>query len=137
MVGSIDPRGETVRGIHWPATGRGIVWNSRRGNHLGKRPKATASTGRTYGCKRSDQTIKNSCSTAAAHIWMPGSREAARPGMTNLFSHRHCERSEAIHSCSFLLPHGLLRFARNDDIRHSGLARKGLAPSDAQLRIGE
>src|ERR1700722_10874482 len=71
MVGSIDPRCETVRGIHWPATGRGIVWNSRRGNHLGQRPKATASTGRTYGCKRSDQTIKNSCSTGAVHIWSP------------------------------------------------------------------
>src|SRR3984957_2828134 len=56
MVGSIDPRCETVRGVHWPATGRGIVWNSRRGNHLGQRPKAAASTGRTYGCKRSDQT---------------------------------------------------------------------------------
>jgi hypothetical protein len=27
---------------------------------------------------------------------------------------RHCEQSEAIHS-SFLLLHGLLRFARNDD----------------------
>src|ERR1700729_873792 len=83
MVGSIDPRGGTVRGIHWPATGRGIVWNSRRGNHLGQRPKATASTGRTYGCKRSDQTIKNSCSTGAVHIWIPGSR-FARPGMTTV-----------------------------------------------------
>jgi hypothetical protein len=58
MVGSIDPRYETVRGIHWPETGRGIVWNSRRGNHLGQRSIATASTGRTYGCKRSDQTVK-------------------------------------------------------------------------------
>src|SRR6266581_2251347 len=58
MVGSIDPRCETVRGIHWPKKGREVVWSSRRGNHLGQRPKATASTGRTYGCKRSDQTLK-------------------------------------------------------------------------------
>src|SRR6266480_481182 len=58
MVGSIDPRWETVRGIHWPKKGREVVWSSRRGNHLGQRPKATASTGRTYGCKRSDQTLK-------------------------------------------------------------------------------
>ena len=73
MVGSIDPRCETVRGIHWPNKGRGVVWNSRRGNHLGQRYKPTASTGRTYGCKRSDQTLKNSCGTGAVHIWIPGS----------------------------------------------------------------
>src|SRR5450755_1448739 len=56
MVGSIDPRCEILRGIHWHKTGRVVVWNSRRGNHLGQRSKPTASTGRTYGCKRSDQT---------------------------------------------------------------------------------
>src|ERR1700692_1974779 len=37
MVGSIDPRCETVRGTHWPKKGRGVVWSSRRGNHLGQR----------------------------------------------------------------------------------------------------
>src|SRR5258707_10873847 len=58
MVGSIDPRCETVRGTHWPNQGRVVVWSSRRGNHLGQRSIATASTGRTYGCKRSDQTRK-------------------------------------------------------------------------------
>src|SRR6266478_3355799 len=58
MVGSIDPRCETVRGTHWPKKGRVVVWSSRRGNHLGQRSKVAASTGRTYGCKRSDQTIK-------------------------------------------------------------------------------
>src|ERR1700688_2205984 len=31
----------------------------------------TASTGRTYGCKRSDQTLKNSCGTGAVHILVP------------------------------------------------------------------
>src|SRR5438445_13782574 len=31
MVGSIDPRCETVRGIHWPKKGREVVWSSRRG----------------------------------------------------------------------------------------------------------
>jgi hypothetical protein len=71
MVGSIDPRCETVRGTHWPNKGRVVVWSSRRGNHLGQRSKATASTGRTYGCKRSDQTLKNSCGTGAVHIWVP------------------------------------------------------------------
>src|SRR5579863_1901963 len=58
MVGSIDPRCETVRGTHWPKPGRVVVWSSRRGNHLGQRSRPTASTGRTYGCKRSDQTVK-------------------------------------------------------------------------------
>src|SRR5258708_25569202 len=58
MVGSIDPRCETVRGTDWPKAGRVVDWNSRRGNHLGQRFKPTASTGRTYGCKRSDLTQK-------------------------------------------------------------------------------
>src|SRR5713226_8832510 len=58
MVGSIDPRCETVRGTHWPKPGRVVVWSSRRGNHLGQRFKPTASKGRTYGCKRSDQAVK-------------------------------------------------------------------------------
>src|SRR5215470_8923709 len=58
MVGSIDPRCETSRGTHRPNPGRVVDWSSRRGNHLGQRSKSTAPTGRTYGCKRSDQTLK-------------------------------------------------------------------------------
>src|SRR5258708_21212095 len=58
MVGSIDPRCETVRGTHWPKPGRVVDWNSRCGSHLGQRFKPTGSTGRTYGCKRSDLTQK-------------------------------------------------------------------------------
>src|ERR1700730_8365781 len=58
MAGSIDPRCETIRGTHWPNTGRVVVWSSRRGNNLGQRSKSTASTGRTYECNRSDQTVK-------------------------------------------------------------------------------
>src|SRR5438034_8886302 len=38
--------------------GRVFVWSSRSGNHLGQRSKVTASTGRTYGRKRSDQTVE-------------------------------------------------------------------------------
>jgi hypothetical protein len=71
MVGSIDPRCETVRGTHWPKPARVVDWSSRRGNHLGQRFKLTASTGRTYGCKRSDLTKKASCATGAVHIWVP------------------------------------------------------------------
>ena len=40
--------------------GRSNVWNSRRGNHLGQRSCASATTGRTYGRKRSDQSTAQS-----------------------------------------------------------------------------
>src|SRR6266404_85676 len=68
MVGSIDPRCETLRGTHWPVKVAGVFGTRVAENHLGQRFKATASTGRTYGCKRSDQTLKNSCGTGAVHI---------------------------------------------------------------------
>src|SRR5258705_2743702 len=71
MVGSIDPRCETLRGTHWPVKVAGVFGTRVAENHLGQRFKATASTGRTYGCKRSDQTRKNSCGTGAVHIWVP------------------------------------------------------------------
>src|SRR6266566_5052091 len=51
-------RGPSTYGIHWPKKGREVVWSSRRGNHLGQRDKESAAKGRTYGCKRSDQTLK-------------------------------------------------------------------------------
>src|SRR5258708_32655878 len=57
MVGWIDPRCETIRGTHWPVKVAGVFGTRVAENHLGQRPP-TASTGRTYGCKRSDQTIK-------------------------------------------------------------------------------
>src|SRR6266699_5508083 len=57
MVGSIDPRCETLRGTHWPVKVAGVFGTRVAENHLGQR-SATASTGRTYGCKRSDQTVK-------------------------------------------------------------------------------
>src|SRR6266481_1495457 len=57
MVGSIDPRCETLRGTHWPVKVAGVFGTRVAENHLGQRSSA-ASTGRTYGCKRSDQTIK-------------------------------------------------------------------------------
>src|SRR3984893_16211276 len=70
MAGSIDPRCETVRGTPWPGNSAGVFGTRVAENHLGQRLPA-ASTGRTYGCKRSDQTSKNSCGTGAVHIWVP------------------------------------------------------------------
>jgi hypothetical protein len=98
MVGSIDPRCETIRGTHWPKTGRGVVWSSRRGNHLGQRPNTTASTGRTYGCKRSDQTVKKL-------LWHGG-----RPHMGPRFRGddieiTHSRRSAARHDQKHLTQH--------------------------------
>src|SRR5256714_14623244 len=58
MVGSIDPRCETVRGTHWPVKVAGVFGTRVAENHLGQRSKRPASTGRTYGRKRSDQTLK-------------------------------------------------------------------------------
>ena len=72
MVGSIDPRCETVRGIHWPVKVVGLFGARVAETILASGTKPTASTGRTYGCKRSDQTLKNSCGTGAVHIWIPG-----------------------------------------------------------------
>jgi hypothetical protein len=70
MVGSIDPRCETIRGTHWPKKGREVVWNSRRGNHLGQR-----STDRINRPDIWMQAIRsdpeNSCGTGAVHIWVP------------------------------------------------------------------
>src|SRR5271154_5100095 len=58
MAGSIDPRCETLRGTHWPVTVAG-VFGTRVAETILASGLPTASTGRTYGCKRSDQTVKN------------------------------------------------------------------------------
>src|ERR1700674_5849554 len=71
MAGSIDPRCETLRRTHLSVKVAGVFGTRVAENHLGQRFKATASTGRTHGCQRSDQTLKNSCGTGAVHIWVP------------------------------------------------------------------
>ena len=50
--------------------GRLPDWNRRRGNHLGQRSTASATVGRTYGSKRSDQiTATQPCEEGVVHIW--------------------------------------------------------------------
>jgi hypothetical protein len=39
--------------------GRNVVWNPCRGNHLGQRSSASASTGRTYGRNDLIKTLQN------------------------------------------------------------------------------
>src|SRR5258705_3734084 len=78
MVGSIDPRCETLRGTHWPVKVAVMFGTRVAENHLGQR-STTASTGRTYGCKRSDQTFKKTLpwvrnGEAYFRPWMEGIR---------------------------------------------------------------
>src|SRR5258705_13104194 len=87
MVGSIDPRCETLRGTHWPVK-VGVMFGTRVAeNHLGQR-STTPSTGRTYGCKRSDQTFKKTLA-------------ARGPSTYGSHSNRHLA-SPAFGGCSFL-----------------------------------
>src|SRR5664279_4032658 len=57
MVGSIDPRCETIRGTHWPVK-VAAVFGTRVAETILASGPPTAPTGRTYGCKRSDRTLK-------------------------------------------------------------------------------
>src|SRR5580692_1718355 len=57
MVGSIDPRCEILRGTHWPVK-VARLFGTRVAETILASGRPTASTGRTYGCKRSDQTLK-------------------------------------------------------------------------------
>src|ERR1700682_2160586 len=57
------------------AEGRSSDWNLCRGNHLGQRSCASATTGRTYGRKRSDQsTAQHPGEERAVHIWIKAIR---------------------------------------------------------------
>ena len=61
------------------AEGRSSVWNLCRGNHLGQRSCASATTGRTYGRKRSDQsTAQHPCEERAVHIWIKEGKRAIK-----------------------------------------------------------
>jgi len=97
MAGSIDPRCETIRGTHWPVKVAGVFGTRVAENHLGQRSPA-ASTGRTYGCKRSDQTVKNL-------LWH-GGRPHMGPGLRRddiLLLHGHLARDEIDHERAALI----------------------------------
>src|SRR6266516_207075 len=69
MVGSIDPRCETVRGIHWPKKGREVVWSSRRGNHMASGPKRPRQQAGHMDASDPIRPGKHSCGTGDDHIW--------------------------------------------------------------------
>src|SRR5258708_39913606 len=78
MVGSIDPRCETVRGTHWPKKGRVVDWNSRRGSHLGQRFKPPHQQAGHMDASDRITPSKNSCGTGAVHIWVPACASLGR-----------------------------------------------------------
>jgi hypothetical protein len=70
MVGSIDPRCETVRGTHWPVKVAGVFGTRVAENHLGQRSTDRINRPDIWmQAIRSDP--KNSCGTGAVHIWAP------------------------------------------------------------------
>ena len=75
MVGSIDPRCETLRGTHWPVKVAGL-FGTRVAETILASGRPTASTGRTYGCKRSDQTLKKLLWHGGRPHMGPGGSEA-------------------------------------------------------------
>jgi hypothetical protein len=76
---------------HGPLLGRENVWNSRRGNHLGQRSCASATTGRTYGRKRSDQN-------AAIHLARKGPSTYGRKRSDQSTAKTPCKEG-AVHIC--------------------------------------
>ena len=70
MVRSIDPRCETLRGTHWPPRGRLIVWNSRRGTHLGQRSMRPHQQAGHMDASDPIRHSKPLASTGAVHIWV-------------------------------------------------------------------
>src|SRR3981189_2260177 len=77
MVGSIDPRCETIRGTHWPVKVAGVFGTRVAENHLGQRSTNRSNRPDIWmQAIRSDQ--KNSCGTGAVHIWVPARASLGR-----------------------------------------------------------
>jgi len=107
MAGSIDPRCEKIRGTHWPVEVAGLFGTRVAENHLGQRSQA-ASTGRTYGCKRSDQTIKK----LLRHGGRPHMGPRVRGDDVGIFSvtHRHAPTDTASRSRGAFRPRFAIEF---------------------------
>src|SRR3979411_1221125 len=90
MVGSIDPRCETVRGTHWPKKGRVVDWSSRRGSHLGQRFKPPH---QQAGHMDASDPIRPQKTLAARGPSTYGSRLSLRvAGTTRMFVQKICVR---------------------------------------------
>lgn len=80
------PLGAMVAVVAMAAAGRKIVWNTSREPHLGQRSFVSATTGRTYARKRSDQiTAKNPCKEGVVHICAKTGADSGRRFRLNGF----------------------------------------------------
>ena len=70
MVGSIDPRCETVRGTHWPVKVAGVFGTRVAENHLGQRSRPHQQAGH-MDASDPIRPLETSCGTGAVHIWVP------------------------------------------------------------------
>jgi len=84
MVGSIDPSADSP----WNVIGRTkvwVVWNSRRGNHLGQRYNQPRQQAGHMDASDPIRPLKNSCGTGAVHIWIPARSLRSRHRNDELF----------------------------------------------------
>src|ERR1700716_3320440 len=96
MVGSIDPRGETIRGTHWPVKVAGVFGTRVAENHLGQR-----STNRS---NRPDIWMQAIRSDPEKLLWHggrphmgPGARaKSAWPGRRQIFDRSPLNRQHVV-----------------------------------------
>ena len=72
MEGSIDPRCEKIRGTHWPVKVAAVFGARVAENHLGQRFNQPHQQAGHMDASDPIRPSKNSCSTGAVHIWVPG-----------------------------------------------------------------
>jgi hypothetical protein len=74
MVGSIGPRCETIRGIHWPNDKVVGLFGARAAETiLASGPKRPHQQAGHMDASDPIRPWENSCGSGAVHIWIPGS----------------------------------------------------------------
>src|SRR2546428_14173973 len=76
MVGSIDPRCETLRGTHWPVKVAGVFGARVAETILASGPTRPHQQAGHMDASDPIRPSKNSCGTGAVHIWVPASAGA-------------------------------------------------------------
>jgi hypothetical protein len=110
--------GDGVPHVKCAADGRGVQGAKRRGPAQNVRQTGHPGWAKVVVLQKSRHAprMRGIQYAGAFRFWSTGSPACAGDDNREcdaLVQHRHCERSEAIHSF-FVLLHGLLRFARND-----------------------
>jgi hypothetical protein len=79
--------------------GRTVVWNPCRGNHLGQRSCASASTGRTYGGNDLTKPLQNTLRGGGRpHMSFPPFGSSKKPGLTRFGGVSRNPRTKAAYS---------------------------------------